>query len=70
MSWFATSLMFTCALACLALAGAGDDPGPSVGDKAPAFSLEGTDGKTHSLEGHLGKRPIVIAWFPKAFTSG
>ena len=41
-----------------------------VGDTAPAFSLPGTDGKTHSLEDYLGKQAIVIAWFPKAFTGG
>ena len=40
-----------------------------AGDPAPAFSLPGTDGKTHSLAGLKGK-PVVIAWFPKAFTSG
>lgn len=40
-----------------------------AGDAAPAFSLPGTDGKTHSLAGLKGK-PLVIAWFPKAFTTG
>ncbi len=51
---------------------AGDDEGAglAVGDKAPQFSLEGTDGKTHALENHIGERPVVVAWFPKAFTSG
>ncbi|HXE79203.1 MAG TPA: peroxiredoxin [Vicinamibacterales bacterium] len=39
------------------------------GDPAPAFSLPGTDGKTYSLASLKGK-PVVIAWFPKAFTSG
>ena len=41
-----------------------------VGDEAPAFSLAGSDGKTHSLGDHLGKRAVVLAWFPKAFTGG
>lgn len=41
-----------------------------VGDKAPAFNLQATDGKTYSLEQFLGKQAIVIAWYPKAFTSG
>ncbi len=40
-----------------------------VGDKAPDFSLQGTDGKTYSLAGLKGK-PVVLAWFPKAFTGG
>lgn len=39
------------------------------GDVAPAFSLPGTDGKTHSNADYKGKT-IVLAWFPKAFTGG
>ena len=41
-----------------------------VGDKAPAFSLMGSDGKTYTLEQFKGKKPVVIAFFPKAFTGG
>ena len=41
-----------------------------VGDMAPAFSLPGSDGKTHTLAEHQGKRAVVLAWFPKAFTGG
>ena len=41
-----------------------------VGQKAPAFTLHGVDGATYSLEEHLGKRGVVVAWFPKAFTPG
>jgi peroxiredoxin Q/BCP len=41
-----------------------------VGDKAPPFSLPGTDGKTYSLADFQGKRAVVLAWFPKAFTGG
>lgn len=41
-----------------------------VGSKAPPFSLVGSDGRTHSLAEHLGKRGVVLAWFPKAFTPG
>lgn len=41
-----------------------------VGDKAPAFSLEGLDGKTYSLEQFKGKKGVVLAWFPKADTPG
>ncbi len=40
------------------------------GDKAPAFSLEGSDGKTYTLDQFKGKSAVVIAWFPKAFTGG
>ena len=42
----------------------------AIGVEAPNFSLPGSDGKTHSLADHLGKRAVVIAWFPKAFTGG
>ncbi len=41
-----------------------------VGDVAPAFSLVGSDGKTHTLAESNGKRTVVLAWFPKAFTGG
>jgi peroxiredoxin Q/BCP len=41
-----------------------------VGDQAPAFSLQATDGKTYSLEQFHDKEAVVIAWYPKAFTSG
>ncbi|WZO96917.1 redoxin domain-containing protein [Isosphaeraceae bacterium EP7] len=41
-----------------------------VGDKAPDFSLQASDGKTYTLEQFKGKQPVVIAWFPKAFTGG
>ena len=50
--------------------GATDEAGLKVGDQCPEFGLVGSDGKTHSLENHQGDRPIVIAWFPKAFTGG
>jgi peroxiredoxin Q/BCP len=41
-----------------------------VGDKAPDFSLPGSDGKTHTLADFKGKKGVVLAWFPKAFTGG
>ena len=41
-----------------------------IGDKAPGFTLEATDGKTYSLDQFLNKEAVVIAWYPKAFTSG
>ena len=40
-----------------------------VGDAAPAFSLPGSDGKTHKLSDYKGQT-VVLAWFPKAFTGG
>ena len=41
-----------------------------VGSPAPAFSLQGSDGKTYTLAQFAGKEGVVLAWFPKAFTSG
>ena len=41
-----------------------------VGDPAPDFSLQATDGKTYKLSDFKGKQSIVLAWFPKAFTQG
>ena len=41
-----------------------------VGDAAPEFELQGSDGKTYKLSDFAGKQEVVIAWFPKAFTGG
>ena len=40
------------------------------GDKAPDFALQASDGKTYTLSEFVGVRPVVIAFFPKAFTGG
>jgi peroxiredoxin Q/BCP len=39
------------------------------GKKAPAFSLEGSDGKKHSLEDYKGKT-VVLYFYPKDDTPG
>jgi len=41
-----------------------------VGDPAPAFSLQGSDGNVYNLADFKGKSAVVLAWFPKAFTGG
>ena len=41
-----------------------------VGDMAPDFTLQGSDGRTHRLSEYRGKTAVVLAWFPKAFTGG
>jgi peroxiredoxin Q/BCP len=41
-----------------------------VGDMAPDFSLHATDGKVYRLAEFRGKKAVVVAWFPKAFTRG
>jgi thioredoxin-dependent peroxiredoxin len=43
---------------------------PQVGEKAPDFKLQGSDGQEYSLSQFAGKKAVVIAWFPKAFTGG
>jgi len=78
----ARSLAFTLVLslgASAALAQAPAAPAPpaapvavelKVGDVAPAFKLQASDGKTYSLADYKGKSAVVVAWFPKAFTQG
>ena len=44
-------------------------PTLKAGDVAPAFALQGSDGKVHRLSDYKGKT-VVLAWFPKAFTGG
>jgi peroxiredoxin Q/BCP len=41
-----------------------------VGDPAPDFTLQASDGKTYKLSDFKGKQAVVIAWFPRAFTQG
>jgi peroxiredoxin Q/BCP len=40
------------------------------GDEAPDFTLPGSDGRSYHLRDFRGKRAVVLAWFPKAFTGG
>jgi cytochrome oxidase Cu insertion factor (SCO1/SenC/PrrC family) len=58
-----------------AAAAAADAPGTpatelKVGDMAPDFTLPASDGKTYHLADFKGKKAVVLAWFPKAFTGG
>ncbi len=57
--------------ACALLAGTGtaQQADLKVGDPAPDFTLQATDGKTYSLKDLKGQW-VVLAWFPKAFTAG
>ena len=68
----------TCGLAVLSAAAQQPPPPPQAprpeptlkaGDRAPAFELQGSDGKVHRLSDYKGKT-VVLAWFPKAFTGG
>ena len=63
-------LVVLCVMVFAAVAvGGAQAQGLEVGDMAPAFSLPGSDGKTHSLSDYAGQT-VVLAWFPKAFTGG
>ena len=41
-----------------------------VGEPAPDFKLQASDGKTYSLADFKDKQAVVVAWYPKAFTKG
>jgi thioredoxin-dependent peroxiredoxin len=67
------SAMFIAMMSMMAAAAAwAQAPAPElkVGDPAPDFSLQASDGKTYELSDFKGKQAVVVAWFPKAFTSG
>lgn len=55
---------------CLLIGSSVAQAAPEVGDKAPDFKLQASDGKEYSLADFAGKQAVVIAWFPKAFTGG
>jgi len=58
-------------LSLVLLLAAADPPmrlGP--GDVAPDFSLSASNGKTVKLADYRGKKTVVLAFFPKAFTGG
>lgn len=59
--------LMLCALPTLAPAADGQ---LKVGDAAPEFEMQGSDGVTYKLSDFKGKRAFVLAWFPKAFTGG
>ncbi len=66
---FASRLAYLLLLSAAALIGQ-SAVALEVGDRAPDFSLPGSDGNTYSLSQFVGEKPVVIAFFPKAFTSG
>lgn len=41
-----------------------------VGDDAPNFSLQATNGKTYTLSHYKGRQAVVLAWYPMANTRG
>lgn len=43
---------------------------PKVGDVAPDFVVTDTDGKELKLNALVNEGPVILAFFPKAFTPG
>jgi len=43
---------------------------PAVGVEAPDFTAADADGKAVTLSGLLKGGPVILAFFPKAFTPG
>lgn len=41
-----------------------------VGDTAPDFTMPGTNDQKESLSAYRGKKNVVLAFFPAAFTGG
>lgn len=66
------TILAICALALTGTIAAEEAPAESLseGSQAPDWTLPGSDGKTYSLAELLNDGPVVIAWFPKAFTPG
>jgi peroxiredoxin len=63
------ALMFA---SCAAMPG--QQPGElaplKVGDQAPDFTLGSSTGAKVTLADYKGKNPVVLAFFPAAFTGG
>ena len=55
---------------CLLVLPAQGQTGLAEGDVAPDFTLPASDGNTYRLSDFKGKKAVVLAWFPRAFTSG
>src|SRR5688572_6171766 len=64
------ALLATGLVAALAVGVMAQNVELKVGDPAPDFKLQASDGKTYQLSDFKGKKAVVIAWFPKAFTQG
>ena len=66
------NLLAVATLALSAAVVADEAPTTSLekGMQAPDWTLPGSDGKTHALADLLKEGPVVLAWFPKAFTPG
>ena len=43
---------------------------PQVGEVAPDFTVQDTEGKSYTLSEMVKQGPVIVAFFPKAFTPG
>src|SRR5271168_1074208 len=71
------SCFFVAACACAALAMLADRPlrgnemePPKVGDMAPKFEAKDDQGKTWKSTDHVGKKVLVVYFYPADFTGG
>jgi peroxiredoxin Q/BCP len=68
------SVGMACGLVAMALAGAfaaaADKGAAKVGDKAPAFQATDDQGNVWKSSDHVGKKVIVLYFFPADFTGG
>jgi thioredoxin-dependent peroxiredoxin len=64
------SVLFSMLVAGVTLAAQTPAVELKVGDAAPDFTLQASDGHTYKLSDFRGKQAVVLGWFPKAFTQG
>jgi peroxiredoxin Q/BCP len=58
------------ALSLLGMLALQDKVDLKVGDAAPKFEAPDDTGKAWKSEDHVGKKPVVVFFFPAAFTGG
>jgi cytochrome oxidase Cu insertion factor (SCO1/SenC/PrrC family) len=69
--WLSVALLAGCASATPAEKAPAAEAAPApAARKAADFTLTDTDGKQVSLHDLLKSGPVVLAFFPKAFTGG
>jgi thioredoxin-dependent peroxiredoxin len=62
--------IFVFAIFILASFSMPDQEGLSLGDKAPVFKASADDGSTWDIQNYLGKKYIVVYFYPAAMTGG
>jgi peroxiredoxin Q/BCP len=67
LSWI---LVIICSLSILISGGYASDEGLQLGDQVPAFNANNQDGELWSSADFLGKKYVVLYFYPAALTSG